>query len=239
MIWRTSRSSLMSFRFCRRTLATGVTTASLERSRTTVPTPWRGSNRPTASRLRMASRIELRLTPNVCTSSRSGGSMSPGLSLLTMRACSCLATLVYTRLLGIASKPNFAGVLALITAIGLMTDLKDRSYFTPYPQTGAVIAVLLHCDSGHIRGRLTALARSALGINCWQIIRLREYLPVDSSPTECLVLLGRAMVCRTFPPASPGSAGNCEPHLALLCGHHHVVPIENFAMQEFHGQWVL
>jgi len=25
----------------------------------------------------------------------------------------------------------------------------------------------------------------------------------------------------------------------LLCGHHHVVPIENFAMQEFHGQWVL
>jgi hypothetical protein len=62
------------------------------------------------------------LTPNLRTNSRSGGSMSPGLSSERMRVWSCSATLVKTRFRGIISTLGLDGTLA-VTGFGPMTDL--------------------------------------------------------------------------------------------------------------------
>ncbi len=116
-IRRTSSSSLTISRLRVRMLASGTTSASVERSRTTVPCPWRGSRIPITSSVRTASRMELRPTPSFTASSRSGGSRSPGFSWpleISRRICS--ATCSYRRTfrtvskLGAELEPLFGGI---------------------------------------------------------------------------------------------------------------------------------
>ena len=60
---------------------------------TNVPSPWRTSRRPMRLRLLTASRSTVRLTPSVAASSRSDGSLSPGLSRsVAMRDLICSTT---------------------------------------------------------------------------------------------------------------------------------------------------
>ena len=91
IIFRTSSSSATIFRFPRSAPARG-SAGSAAGLQTTVPIPWRGSSRPITSKVLMASRTEPRLTPSIRTSSRSGGSRSPGFSSSAMRRSSRLAT---------------------------------------------------------------------------------------------------------------------------------------------------
>ena len=79
IIRRTSSSSATSPRFCASTLASGTTSASVDRSRTTVPLAV--ARLEDAHHLQRAHRVaeELRPTPSFAASSRSGGRRSPRL----------------------------------------------------------------------------------------------------------------------------------------------------------------